>query len=154
MSEPQQPIDQFLTKDFFKKMIQSTDTQDDDTYLQFVNDANGKVQTAISRYIDTPIGVGSIYFSRCHNAALSFARSLHAEDIELIEKSKNYLEKYNIELYGEGGTEGSPMAGGLIQQLIGDRTTKTQPVLAVFDPRERKVILPSQIDLASTERFI
>lgn len=151
MSE--QPIDQFLTLDFFKKMIQSTDTQDDDTFLQFVNDSNGKVQTAIARYIDTPIGAGSIYFSRCHNAALAFARSLQAEDIELIEKSKSYLEKYNIELYGEGGTESIPMAGGIIQEMIGDRTSKTKPVLAVFDPREHKVILPSQLDLASTERF-
>ncbi len=148
-----QPIDQFLTLDFFKKMIQSTDTQDDDTYLQFVNDSNGKVQTAISRYIDTPIGGGSVFFSRCHNAALAYARALHAEDIELIEKSKNYLEKYNIELYGEGGTENYPQAGGLIQELIATRNNRTITVLARFDPRDIKVPLPSQNDLFVSQRF-
>lgn len=151
MSE--QPIDQFLTLTFFKKMIQSTDDQDDDTYLQFVNDANGKVQTAIFRYIDTPIGEGSSIFSRCHNAALAFARSLHAEDIELIEKSKNYFEKYNIELYGEDGTEKDPKAGGLIQQLIGTRTNRTRTVLITADPRNRKVPLPTQNDLFTFDEF-
>jgi len=151
MSE--QPIDQFLTLDFFKKMIQSTDTQDDDTYLQFVNDSNGKVQTAISRYIDTPIGAGSVYFSRCHNAALAYARALHAEDIELIGKSKNYLEKYNIELYGEGGTENYPQAGGLIQELIATRNNRTVTVVARFDPRDFKVPLPTQNDLFVSQRF-
>ena len=151
MSE--QTIDTFLTLDFFKLMLKSTDTQDDDLFLQFVNDGNAKVQTAIFRYIDTPIGKGSIYFSRCRDAALAYARSLHAIDIELVEKSKSYLEKYNIELYGEGGTESLPMAGGLIQELIATRTSRTQPVLAVFDPRRHKVVLTSQLDLATTERF-
>lgn len=151
MSE--QPIDQFLTLTFFKKMIQSTDDQDDDTYLQFVNDANGKVQTAIFRYIDTPIGEGSSIFSRCHNAALAFARALHAEDIELIEKSKSYFEKYNIELYGEGGTEQDPKAGGLIQQLIGTRTNRTRTVLITADPRNRKVPLPTQNDIFTFDEF-
>ena len=33
----QQPIDQFLTLDLFKLMLKSTDTQDDDLFLQFVN---------------------------------------------------------------------------------------------------------------------
>jgi len=148
-----QPIDQYLTLDFFKKMIQSTDTQDDDLYLQFVNDANGKVQTAIARYIDTPIGEGSEIFSRCHNAALAYARALQAEDIELIEKSKNYLEKYNIELYGEGGTQDHPMAGGLIQELISTRNNRTETILARFDPREIKVPLPTQNDLFVSQRF-
>jgi len=148
-----QPLDQFLTINLFKKMIKSTDTQDDNSYLQFIADSNSKVQTAISRYIDTPIGTGSVYWSRCRNAALAFARSLHAEDIELIEKSKNYVEKYNIELYGEGGTEGSPMAGGLIQELIAARSNRTETVLANYDPRLWKVVLPSQLDLASSERF-
>ncbi len=91
MSE--QPIDQFLTLDFFKLMLKSTDTQDDDTYLQFVNSANSKVQTAIFRYIDTPLETGSIYWTRARDAALAYARQLHAIDIELIEKSKSYIEK-------------------------------------------------------------
>lgn len=151
MSE--QPIDQYLTLDFFKLMIQSTDTQDDDLYLQFVNDANKKVQTALFRYIDTPLGEGSPYFSRARDAALAYARSLHAIDIELIDKSKAYMEKYNIELYGEGGTERAPMAGGLIQELIGTRTNRTRSVLVKHDPREDKVPLPTQNDLFVSERF-
>jgi len=148
-----QPIDQFLTLNLLKKLFRTTDDQDDDSFLQFVDDSNSKVQTAISRYIDTPIGTGSVYWSRCKNAALSYARSLQAEDIELIEKSKNYLEKYNIELYGAGGTESIPMAGGLIQELIAARTNRTEVVLANYDPRLWKVVLPSQLDLASSERF-
>lgn len=151
MSE--QPVDQYLTLAFFRLMLKSTDTQDDDLYLQFVNDSNAKVQSAISRYVDTPIGNGSIYFSSCRDAALAYARSLHATDIELIEKSKALIEKYNIELYGKGGTEDIPMAGGLIQQIIKDRTSRTQPVLVVFDPRKHKIPLPSQLDLATTERY-
>ena len=148
-----QPIDQFLTLDLFKLMLKSTDTQDDDSFSQFVNDSNAKVQTAISRYIDTPIGEGSIYYSRCRDAALAYARSLHAIDIELIDKSKSYLEKYNIELYGEEGTENSPQTGGLIQELIASRNSRTKTVLVNYDPRLQKTILPSQLDLASTERY-
>ena len=151
MSE--QTIDQFLTLDRFKLMLKSTDTQDDDLFLQFVTDSNAKVHTAIFRYIDTPIGEGSIYFSRCRDAALAYARSLHAIDIELIDKSKSYLEKYNIELYGEDGTESSPKAGGLIQELIGTRTNRTKTVLVVSDARDFKVVLPTQNDLFTTERF-
>ena len=148
-----QPLDQFLTKNLFKKMIGSTDTQDDDTYIQFVVDGNSKVQTAISRYIDTPIGKGSEFWSRCRNAALAYARSLHAEDIELLEKSKHYMEKYNIELYGQDGTKDYPKAGGLIQEIISTRTTRTVTVLAVTDPRDNKVPLTTQNDLFVSEDF-
>lgn len=148
-----QPIDQFLTLDLFKLMLKSTDTQDDDSFSQFVNDSNAKVQTAIFRYIDTPIGEGSIYYSRCRDAALAYARSLHAIDIELVDKSKSYLEKYNIELYGEEGTENNPQAGGLIQELIASRNSRTKTILVNYDPRLHKTILPSQLDLASTERY-
>jgi len=151
MSE--QTIDQFLTLDFFKLMLKSTDTQDDDLFLQFVTDSNAKVQTAIFRYIDTPIKEGSELFSRCRDAALAFARSLHAIDIELVDKSKSYLEKYNIELYGEDGTEGNPKAGGLIQQLIGTRTNRTRTVLVTVDPRENKVPLPTQNDIFVFDDF-
>jgi len=148
-----QPIDQFLTLDFFKLMLKSTDIQDDDLFLQFVNDSNAKVQTAIFRYIDTPIGEGSIYFSRCRDAALAFARSLHAMDIELVDKSKSYLEKYNVELYGEGGTETNPKAGGLIQELVGTRTNRTKTVMITVDPRDNKVPLPTQNDLFVFDDF-
>jgi len=151
MSE--QTIDQFLTLEFFKLMLKSTDELDDDLFLQFVNDSNAKVQTAIFRYIDTPIEAGSELFSRCRDAALAYARSLHAIDIELMDKSKSYLEKYNVELYGEDGTEGNPKAGGLIQQLIGTRTNRTKTVLVVSDVRDIKVTLPTQNDLFTTERF-
>jgi len=148
-----QSIDPFLTLNFFKKMLKSTDDQDDDLFLQFVNDSNAKVQTAISRYIDTPIGEGSIFFSRSRDAALSYARHLHAIDIELIDKSKTYLEFYNVELYGEDGTENDPMAGGIIQELISLRNNRTKTVLARFDPREQKVPLPTQNDLFVSQRF-
>ena len=133
--------------------MKSTDTQDDDLYLQFVNDSNAKVQTAIFRYIDTPIGEGSPYFSRCRDAALSYARHLQAIDIELIEKSKTYLEFYNVELYGEGGTEGTPMAGGLIQELIATRTNRTKTILVRQDPRDNKVPLTTQNDLFVSQDF-
>ena len=151
MSE--QPIDSYLTLDLFKLMLKSTDKQDDDQFLQFVNDSNAKVQTAIFRYVDTPILPGSPYFSRCRDAALAYARSLHAIDIELVEKSNSYLEKYNIELYGDGGTETNPKAGGLIQELIGTRTDRTKTVLVNVDPRSIKVPLPGQNDLFATEEF-
>ncbi len=151
MSE--QTIDQFLTLDFFKLMLKSTDAQDDDLFLQFVNDSNAKVQSAISRYIDTPIGKGSVFFSRCRDAALSYARSLHAIDIELIEKSKSFIEKYNIELYGAEGTKDHPQAGGLIQELIALRNNRTKTILTRFDPRDIKVPLPSQNDLFVSQRF-
>ena len=149
----QQPIDQFLTLDFFKLMLKSTDDQDDDLFLQFVNDSNAKVQTAIFRYIDTPIKEGSQYFSRCRDAALSYARSLHAIDIELVDKSKSYREKYNVELYGEGGTETNPKAGGLIQELVGTRTNRTKTVMITVDPRDNKVPLPTQNDIFVFDDF-
>lgn len=148
-----QTIDQYLTLPFFKLMLKSTDVQDDDLFLQFVDDSNAKVQSAISRYIDTPIGEGSVFFSRCRDAALSYARSLHAQDIELLEKSKNYLDKYNVELYGQDGTTDYPQAGGLIQELIATRNNRTETIVARFDPREQKVPLPTQNDLFVSQRF-
>lgn len=151
MSE--QPIDQFLTLNLFKVLLKSTDTQDDNSFTQFVDDSNSKVQSAISRYIDTPIGQGSVFWSRCKNAAVAYARSLQAEDIELIDKAKNYLDKYNVELYGEKGTENYPQAGGLIQELIATRNNRTETILARFDPREEKVTLPTQNDLFVSQRF-
>lgn len=151
MSE--QPIDQYLTLEKFKLVIKSTDDLDDNLYNQFVNDANAKVQTAIFRYVDTPIKSGSVYYSRAANAALSFARSLQAIDIELIEKSKTYIEQYNMEMYGAEGTEGHPMAGGLIQELIGTRTNRTKTVMITVDPRNNKVPLPTQNDLFVFDEF-
>ena len=148
-----QPIDQFLSLDHFKKMVQSTDIQDDDLYNQYVNDANAKVQTAIARYIDTPIGTGSQYFSRGRDAALAYARHKHAIDIELIDKSKTYLEFYNVELYGEDGTENNPKAGGLIQELISTRTNRTKTVMITVDPRNNKVPLPTQNDIFVFDDF-
>ena len=152
MSE--QPIDSFLTVDKLKLMLKVTDDQNDNQLEQFVNDANAKVQTAIFRFVDkTPIGAGSSLYSRCGNAALAWARSLHAIDIQLIEKSKIYIEQYNLELYGAGGTEGDPMAGGLIQEIIATRTSRTKTVMITHDPREDKVPLPCQNDLFVSERF-
>lgn len=151
MSE--QPIDQYLTLDFFKLMIKSTDTQDDDLYLQFVNDANKKVQTALFRYIDTPLGEGSPYFSRARDAALFYARSLLAFEQELLEKQRQYMGQYNIEMYGDGGTESQPKAGGLIQELIGTRTNRTKTVLVTSDPRDFKIPLPTQNDIYTFDRY-
>lgn len=148
-----QPNNQFLTLPLFKKMLKSTDTQDDDLYLQFVNDSNRKTQTAIYRYIDTPLDAADPIFSRCRDAALAYARHLHAIDIELIDKSNTYMENYNIEMYGDKGTEGMPMAGGIIQQLIALRTNRTKTALVVHDPRNFKVPLPTQNDLFTSERF-
>lgn len=149
-----QPIDQYLTLDFFKKMIQSTDDQDDDLLSQHVNDANGKVQTALFRYVDkTPLEPGSPQYSRAGDAALSYARYLRAIDLQQIEKSKSYIEQYNMELYGAGGTEGNPMAGGLIQELISTRNTRTRTVMITVDPRENKVPLPTQNDIFVFDEF-
>ena len=151
MSQP--PTEEFLTLEFFKEMVKSTDTQDDIQYTQFVDDANLKVTSAISRYIDTPIGETSEFFTRCRAAALAFARSLQSEDIEQLEKAANYLSKHNIELYGEKGTQRHPNVGGLIQDIISTRNNKTITVLARFDPRNFKVPLPTQNDLFVSQRF-
>ena len=59
-----------------------------------------------------------------------------------------------MELYGEGGTEANPKAGGLIQKIIGLRTNRTKTVLVVSDVRDKKVILPTQTDMAAVEEFI
>jgi len=149
-----QPIPEFLNLDFFKKMIHSTDDQDDDLLLQHVNDANAKVQTALFRYVDkTPIDAGSSIFTRFRNVALSWARSLRAIDIQQIEKSKAYIEQYNMELYGAGGTKDKHMAGGLIQELIATRTSRTKTVMITSDPREDKVPIPTQNDIFIFDDF-
>ena len=132
---------QFLTLNFFKKQLKSTDSQDDETYLEFVDAANLEVHKRIFPYIDTPIGEGSQYWSRCNKAALAFARSLHAEYIELIEKSKAYDEKFEAKI------------GSLVKELIATRTNRTKTIVITNDPREIKVALPGQNDLFATERF-
>jgi len=145
MSE--QPIEKFLTLGFFKLVIKSEDDLDDDQFQQFVNNANKKVHTTIFPYVDTPLDEGSIYWDRLHDAALAYARSLHAEDIELLEKSTHYLKKFKVEMFGEDG------AHGLVGELIASRTNRTVTVLARFDPRDIKVPLPSQNDLFVSQRF-
>lgn len=146
-------INVFIDLAFFKSMVKSTDTQDDTLYQQFVDDANAKVAAAITRYIDLPLDDTSDEFEMGKNAALAYARSLLSEDIELIAKAKSYVEKYNVELYGEGGTVDYPQAGGLIQRLISKRNNRTETILAVFDPRENKVPLPTQNDLFVSQEF-
>ena len=145
--------EEYIDLDFFKSMIESTDTQDDVRYQQFVDDANSKVSSAISRYTDLPLDDATNFFKSAANAALAFARHLLSIDIELIEKSQIYLKFYNVELYGDGGTKNHPMAGGLIQELISTRNNRTKTILARFDPREQKVPLPTQNDLFVSQRF-
>lgn len=134
-------FDLFLTLSFFKKILKSTDTQDDDSYLEFIDSANLEVHKRIFPYIDTPLGPGSEYFSRCRNAALSYARSLHADDIDLIDKSTEYEKKFDSQM------------SSLVQELKATRTDRTKTVLVNVDPRDIKVPLPGQNDLFATERF-
>jgi len=147
MSSEPQSIPEFLTINAFKAAIKSTDDQDDETFLQFIFDANKKVHTAIFPYIDTPLERGSIYWSRCADAAMAWARSDHAEDIELLDKSTHYIKKFNLIMYGEDNVH------GLIQELIATRTSRTRTVLVTSDVREKKVPLPTQNDLFTTEEF-
>jgi len=145
--------EEYIDLAFFKSMIQSTDTQDDVLYQQFVDDANRKVSTAIFRYVDLQLDDQSDDFESAANASLAFARHLLSIDIELIEKSKTYLSFYNVELYGEGGTESDPKAGGLIQKLIGTRTNRTRTTMITVDPRDNKVPLPTQNDIFVFDDF-
>ena len=140
-------IPQFLTLDFFKLMKQSTDTQDDDLYLQFVTNSNKKVHTTIFPYVDTPLVEGSPYWDRCRDAALAYANSLHAESIELLEKSQHYLKKFNVEMYGEDGDH------GLVQEFKATRTTRTRTTMITVDPRDNKVPLPTQNDIFVFDDF-
>lgn len=145
--------EEYITLAFFKSMVKSTDTQDDVQYQEFVDDANLKVSSAISRYVDLPLDDGTDFFQSGSSAALAYARHLLSIDIELIEKAKTYLSFYNVELYGEGGTKQHPQAGGLIQELISTRNNRTKSVLVRFDPRDEKVPLTTQNDLFVSQRF-
>ncbi len=152
MSE--QPINPFLVLDKLKSKLKITDTEDDDNLLQIVNNSNRKVQTTLVRYVDkTPIPVDDPIYSRCSDASLYYARSSYAESLEQFEKAKYFLMKYNVEMFGAEDTEGKPMAGGLIQELIARRTTRTKTVMITHDPRDFKVPLPCQNDLFVSERF-
>lgn len=145
-SEPQ-PIPEFLTMGSFKTAVKSSDTQDDETYLQFVFNANKMVHDTIFPYIDTPLERGSIYWSRCADAAMAYARSMHAEDIELLEKSEHYFKKYTIQMFGEDGKH------GLVGVFVATRTDRTRTAVGRFDPRDNKVPLPTQNDLFTSQNF-
>lgn len=132
-----QPISQFLTLTYFKTVLGIPDKQDDDSLLQFVNNANKKVHTTLSPYIDTPISEGSPYWSRCADASLAYARSLHAEDIEQLPKAENYLKKFNYEMYGMDEEH------GLVQELRAARTSRTRTIMITEDPRDIKVPMPT-----------
>ncbi len=147
MSSEPQPIPEFLTLAAFKTALKSTDTQDDDTYLFFVNNANKQVHTNIFPYLDTPLERSSQYWSRCADIAMSYARSMHAEDLELLEKSTHYFKKYQIQMFGEDGEH------GLVQEFRATRTNRTRTTLVKADPREIKVPLTSQNDLFVSQRF-
>ena len=140
-SESSITFDQFLTLTFFKKIIKSTDIQDDDSYLEWVDAANLEVHKRIFPYIDTPIGSGSQYFSRCTKAALSYALSLLAEDNELLTKSTAYEVKFEAKMES------------IVKELRATRTNRTKTVLVSSDVRDRKVILPTQTDLFVIEEF-
>ncbi len=142
-----QPISAFLSLTFLKKVLQVTDNQEDDLLLQFVNNANKKVHSDIFPYIDAPILEGSPYWSRCADAALAYARSLHAEDIEALAKSEHYLKKYDYEIYGMDGDH------GLVQELKATRTTRTKTVLVTYDPRNEKTPMPTQNNLFTFDEF-
>ena len=147
MSSEPQAIPQFLTINALKSALKSTDTLDDETFLFFVNDANKRVHTSIFPYIDTPLERGSIYWSRCADAAMTWARSMHAEDNELLEKSMHYVEKFNLEMYGKDDEH------GLVQEFKATRTNRTRTVLVRRDPRNNKVPLTTQNDLFVSQDF-
>lgn len=147
MSTPQN-FEEFLTVDFLKIFLQITNKEKDDILFQCAFSANENVHNAIFSYIDTPLAEGSIYWSRCHDIALSYAVSLFAKIQELFEKADNFKKQYNLDLFGDNKTN-----SGLIGELKATRTNRTETTLASFDPRRRKVILPSQLDLAATEQF-
>ena len=142
-------IEQFITLDDFKLVLQIADTQDDDLLLTFVNNANNKVHTTIFPFVPTPLSQGSIYWSRCGNAALAYARSLHAEDIEQLKKAENYLSKYNYEMYGEDGKH------GLIEELRKTPTDRQIPMhIDVTDIAGERLTPFSQIGYGGSENAL
>ena len=134
-------FDVFLTLQYFKNSIGATDLLDDSTYLAYVNEANKEVHTKIFSYIDTPIGIGSIYFSRCRDAALQFARAQHSLNRNYLERSTAYENRFKI------------IIDSIIEELIATRTNRTETILITKDPREIKIPLPTQTDIFTFDRF-
>ncbi len=145
-SEPQ-PIPEFLTLAAFKAAIKSTETENDKTYLQFVFNSNKQVHDTIFPYVDTPLDRSSIYWSRCTDIAMAYARSMHAEDVDLLDKSDHYFKKYTIQMFGEDGKH------GLVGVFVATRTERTKTAVGRFDPRDNKTPLPTQNDLFTSQNF-
>ncbi len=131
----------FLTLDFIKSVFKITDTQDDDIWLEIIDNSNQELDTRLHPYTTTPVPAGSDVYARATSIALIFAKSLWAEENDLLEKSASHLKKYEIKIEA------------LIKELIALRNSRTKSVLARFDPREQKVPLPSQNDLFVSQRF-
>lgn len=140
MSEEEQ-YSSLLTLDFIKTVFKITDTQDDNIWLEIIDSSNQELDTRLHPYVDTPIPPGSNLYARARSIALMFAKSLWAEEQQLLEKSKTLLEKYEIKIKA------------LIDELIANRNNRTKTILARFDPREQKVPLPTQNDLFVSQRF-
>lgn len=130
-----------LTLSFIKSVFKITDTQDDNIWLEIIDSSNQELDTRLHLYTETPLVPGEDLYVRARSIALMFAKSLWSEEQNLLEKSKTQLEKYEIKIKA------------LIDELISQRNPRTETILVSFDPRLRKVVLPSQLDLASTETF-
>jgi len=134
-------FDVFCTVEYYKSQVPIKNKLKDDQILGATNAGNKQVHTDIFSHVDTPIGKGSIYFSRCRDAAYYFARAYFLNSIDFFDKAKNFTTQYQSTI------------DKLILEFKATRTDRELNIMITLDPREKKVPLPTQNDIFVFDEF-
>ncbi|MBL4817997.1 MAG: hypothetical protein JKY15_02020 [Deltaproteobacteria bacterium] len=133
----------FLTIAYLKHSLKLNEiTAHDDKLIEIIDRSNEQLDNAINSFIITPVDGGDAIYSHCRTAALRYAKFIWADE-ELLDLKR--METYE-KLYDE-------KIETIITELKSRRNDKTKAVLVTSDPRDAKIVLPSQASIFVTEDF-
>lgn len=87
---------QFITLDFLKSDLGTTDTQDDNTLLRIVKSANNELKKQLKTVVDDITDIeGTKFFGRAQDAALTYCMSLVRRDLnQMYDESDKIMVNY------------------------------------------------------------
>ncbi len=91
---------QFITIEFLKSYLDVTDSQDDNTYQSIIKSANNELKKQLVTVVDDIAGiVGSKFFDRAQDVALTFSLSIVRRDInQMYDEAKKIMTDYNSQI--------------------------------------------------------
>jgi len=128
-------LTEFLSLEYLKNSLSINDDDSDSKLLEIITDANIETDKVILPYAETiPVDTNTELFQRGTLLSAMYARA------------RWYRDNFQQEMAESAQTEYENKKQSLIEVLQAERTSRTKPVLVTSDPRDKKLLLPSQKD--------